>query len=444
MAEPDRKARKRLRDLHARLGSGNEGERASALRKIDAWLRKYGKSWNDVPELLRVENARASQAHADPRDAEASEPVGTTVTPLDVVRYLLEDYVMLESHEYIAVACWVVHTHLYDRFMVTPRLVLTSPVRSCGKTTMLDVVSHMVARPEKSDNITAAAIYSAVDEDRCTLLIDEADNLELSAKGALRAVLNSGHRQGGSVMRLMGRRRRRFSTFAPVALATIGALTLPLMSRSIVIPMVRHDEARSLKRFSKADAADLDVAYGHIFVWARRVSLNPDPEMPGELRGRQADNWRPLIAVADACGPAWGDLARAAAVAFSKGWWEEDVIVVLLRHIRDVFDARGVDRLFSRILVQALNEIDDAPWSEWRGVRDDQQPRRLSQGELARLLRPFRIRPRTVWPMRTTSAKGYYRHQFEQAWRSYCDGQAADGTPSQPSVIRQLRSGAAS
>jgi hypothetical protein len=163
MAELDRKARKRLRDLHARLGSGNEGERASALRKIDAWLRKYGKSWNDVPELLRVENARASQAHADPRDAEASEPVGTTVTPLDVVRYLLEDYVMLESHEYIAVACWIVHTHLYDRFMVTPRLVLTSPVRSCGKTTLLDVVSHMVARPEKSDNITAAAIYSAVD-----------------------------------------------------------------------------------------------------------------------------------------------------------------------------------------------------------------------------------------------------------------------------------------
>jgi hypothetical protein len=107
--------------------------------------------------------------------------------------------------------------------------------------------------------------------------------------------------------------------------------------------------------------------------------------------------------------------------------------VVLLRHIRDVFDARGVDRLFSRVLVQALNEIDDAPWSEWRGVRDDQQPRRLSQGELARLLRPFRIRPRTVWPMRTTSAKGYYRHQFEQAWRNYCDGQAADGTPSQPS-----------
>jgi hypothetical protein len=439
MAEPDRKARKRLRDLHARLGSSNEGERASALRKIDAWLRKHGKTWNDVPELLHDETR--TSAYADPRDAEASEPVGTTVTPLDIVSAMLQDYVILTSHEYVAGACWIVHTHVYDQFMVTPRLVLISPVRACGKTTLLDVASHMVARPEKSDNTTAAAIYHAVDEDRCTLLIDEADNLELSAKGALRAVLNSGHRKGGSIMRLMGRRRRRFSTFAPVAMASIGALTLPLMSRSIVIPMARHNEARSLKRFDTADTAILDLVYGHLFAWAKRITLNLDPEMPSELRGRLADNWRPLIAVADACSPAWGVLTREAAVVFSKSYQEEDIIVVLLQHIRDVFDAHGVDRLFSRVLVRALNEMDDAPWSEWRGLHDDQQPRRLSQGELARLLKPFGIRPRSIWPLgHHNSAKGYFRHQFESTWRSYCDDtDAAGGTPSQASVIKRLR-----
>ena len=286
MADIDRRARNRIRDLHAMVGSSNPGERESAIRKVDEWLGKHRKTWNDLPELLHDET-RASEAQADPRDTSASEPESTTVTPLDVVRYLLEDFLLLEPHEYIAVACWIVHTHLYEQFMVTPRLVATSPVRACGKTTLLDVASYMVARPEKVDNITAAAIYSAVDEDRCTLLIDEADNLELT-KGALRAVLNSGHRQGGSVMRLVGRRRRSFSTFAPVAVATIGVLPLPLMSRSIVIPMARHDGARSLKRFDKADTADLDVAYGHILAWAKRIILNLDPEMPTQLRGRQA------------------------------------------------------------------------------------------------------------------------------------------------------------
>ena len=138
MADIDRRARNRLRDLHARVGSSNPGERESALRKVDEWLRKHRKTWNDLPELLHDET-RASEAHADPRDTSASEPESSTVIPLDVVRYLLEDFVLLEPHEYIAVACWIVHTHLYDRFMVTPRLVATSPVRACGKTTLLEL-----------------------------------------------------------------------------------------------------------------------------------------------------------------------------------------------------------------------------------------------------------------------------------------------------------------
>jgi hypothetical protein len=79
-----RSARKRLRDLHARLGSGNTGERESALRKIDERLRKQGKTWNDVPDLL-YDETRASASRADPRDADASERVGTNLTVLDVV-----------------------------------------------------------------------------------------------------------------------------------------------------------------------------------------------------------------------------------------------------------------------------------------------------------------------------------------------------------------------
>ena len=92
-----------------------------------------------------------------------------------------------------------------------------------------------------------------VHSERRTLLIDEADNLELSTKAVLRAVLNSGHRKGGSVMRFVNGQPRRFATFAPIALASIGALTLPLMSRCIRIPMVRHDGTRPLRRFDKAD-----------------------------------------------------------------------------------------------------------------------------------------------------------------------------------------------
>jgi hypothetical protein len=91
--------------------------------------------------------------------------------------------------------------------------------------------SAMCLRPLKSDSITAASIYHAVDREHPTLLIDEADNLGLAFNGPLRAVLNSGHRRGGKVTRYHGGHARSFSTFSPVAVAAIGTLPLPVMHR---------------------------------------------------------------------------------------------------------------------------------------------------------------------------------------------------------------------
>ena len=69
--------------------------------------------------------------------------------------------------------------------------------------------------------------------------------------------------------------------------------------------------------------------------------------------------------------------------------------------------------------------------------RTDQTPRRLSPDEMARLLVPFGIRPKTVWPPRRStrdrSVKGYHRKQFEAAWAAYCEG-----TPAQHGNVKYL------
>ena len=258
------------------------------------------------------------------------------------------------------------HTFVYHRFTVTPRLTLTSPVRGCGKTTLLELTEAVCARPLKSDHITAASLYHAVDHEHPTLLIDEADNLGLAVNGPLRAVLNSGHRKGGKVTRYVHGQARSFSTFSPAAVAAIGTLPLPVMHRSIIIRMERHDGRRVLKRLAKDDVdtkTDLDIAYRMIFTWARETELNSDPPMPAPLRNRPADNWRPLIAIADAFGPDWATRAREAAVIFAAEHEDEDAVVVLLRDIRDIFRLAGAD---------------DAMWSEWRGIHGDEQPRKLN------------------------------------------------------------------
>jgi hypothetical protein len=420
------------RDIAA-LGSSDPEERVNARRHIADLLARHRKNWNDLADVL------CSHSHA----AWACDPLSDDperVNPLALVHHLLEEYVALQPHQYIAVALWTLHSHVFDRFMVTPRLALRSPVADCGKTTLIDILSRLTARPEKFDAITTAALYRQIDETHPTLLIDEVDNLGLALQpnGRLRAVFNSGHRKGGTLAIWERGRTRKFSTFAPLALALPEMRGLPrtLNSRSIAITMERSP--RKLRRFdaNHPDPA-LDAAYGQILLWRREVKLDPNPEMAA-LRNRFADNWRPLIAIADSVG--WDEQARAAVATFAREYQDADAKILLLTDIRKAFDACGLDRMSSNALLDALHEIDDSDWREFRGTRGDQQPHKLRNSELAILLRDFAIRPRTIWPpnrtAKTKSAKGYRRSQFEEAWDKYC---ADDGTTAHPSTIKTLR-----
>jgi hypothetical protein len=373
-------------------------------------------------------SSSGSQAQAQPRPNVA-----------DLVFYTIAKYVELTEHQAIAVALWIVHTHVFDQFMVSPRLALISPVKGCGKTTLLDLAQLLVARGKRTDSITPAAIYHLVDSEHATLLVDEADNLETASDKLLKAILNAGHRRGATRLHMVRGQLRSFDIFAPMALASIGFLPSTLLHRSVLIAMRRA--TGPLKRF---DALDFDtqqvfhIVRREIEQWANSVNLATDPALPASLRNRPADNWRVLISVADACGEGWSERAREAAVAMTGGCTDEDHGVVLLTDIRCIFDRLRLDRMASEHIVRELLAIEDGMWSEWRGLKDDQQPRKLSQGELARLLAPFAIKPRTVWPLRRTpsskSKSGYYRRQFEETWAAYCE----PDTPTQPNNVTYL------
>jgi hypothetical protein len=282
-----------------------------------------------------------------------------------------------------------------------------------------------------------------MDRERPTLLMDECDNQDLLTNSTMRSVMNSGHRYDGTINRFWDGEIREFSTFSPMALATIGILPLPLMHRSVVIHMERspHGPIRFDPKTIPNQKMDCDIVYGEVFKWAKQCKLNLDPPLPEQLTNRPADNWRPLVAIADACSPAWGEAAREAAIALTKHQ-DEDFGVILLSDIRDIFNRTTADRLPSKVIVEALNDMSDAPWSEWRGPKGDQYPRKFTQGQLATMLSAFGIRPRTIWPSRRSvaikSSKGYLREQFEAASAAYCDD---GGTPSQPSNVRHLKAG---
>jgi hypothetical protein len=428
MAPPPPKIAKRMRGLHALIGSLNAAEAASARAKLLKLLAEHSLSWNDLPEVIAAADAddcmRARAKASSGSGAPNASDMAPVVNVFDLVLYLIERYISATASERVAATLWVLHTHVFDRYMVTPRLALLSPIEGCGKTTFLILLEALARKPWRSDDVSPASIYYQVGRDpQTSFLIDEGDNLGLLQNQFLRRVFNSGHRRGGNVSRFIDGRPRKIPTFAPLALAAIGMeLPRPLLHRSILVDMQRPPPDAVFEQLDETDPA-LPAARDQIEKWARTCVLSRHPATPTELRNREADNWRVLLAIADSLGH--GEAARAAAIALTSGRSDEPVGVTLLKDIRDVFDAEGVDRIASVNLVAALLALSEGRWNEYRGLKDDRPARKLNQNSLAEALRPFGIYPRPLWPRgprepETKPARGYLRIQFEAAWAAYC------------------------
>jgi hypothetical protein len=155
---------------------------------------------------------------------------------------------------------------------------------------------------------------------------------------------------------------------------------------------------------------------------ARAYEATEPPEM---LNDRASDNWAPLFAVVAVAAPArLLELERAARILSGGDRVEEESLAVrLLGDARRIFYQRGEDRIASADLVEALNAEEEAPWRTYRRTG-------LTQHELAKLLRPFDIRPVTVWLSGGRTAKGYKREDFEGVWTRYLSP-----NPSGPSEV---------
>jgi putative DNA primase/helicase len=216
---------------------------------------------------------------------------------LDEIRDALSRYLVLPEGCAETLTLWVVHTHAYECFGHSPRLAITSPEKGCGKTTTLDIVGELVARPLPTSNATTAAVFRTVEMASPTLLIDEADTF-LRDNEELRGILNAGHRRGGSIIRTVGEDHepRQFSTWAPAAIAMIGRLPDTLADRSVSISLRRKKPTERVQQFRSDRCLDLKNIARKIAKWVadnREVLAAADPDT-GTLFNRPADNWRPL------------------------------------------------------------------------------------------------------------------------------------------------------
>src|SRR6516225_881443 len=222
-------------------------------------------------------------------------------------------YVVMPEEDALIVALWALHSYVFDVFMCTPRLCLTSPEKRCGKTTLLDVIGCLVNRALSTADITGPAIFRTVEKARPTILFDEADNtFGRGGKAADSAcdilkIFNSGHRHGGRALRTVGDdfEPRAFSTHSPAVIALIGNLPGTLADRSIHIRLRRKHAGDRVEQFRIGRTEDLQRLARQARRWCednRSILVESDPEIPEVLFNRVADNWRPLLAIAEAAG----------------------------------------------------------------------------------------------------------------------------------------------
>ena len=235
----------------------------------------------------------------------------------------------------------------------------------------------------------------------------------------LRGILNSGHAWANAfVTRCVGddHEPRVFSTWCAKAVALIGNLPETLEDRSIVVRMRRKAPDENIERLRLGRLRrELKQLRRRIKRWVQdhlEELKKTEPAVPAELNDRQADNWRPLLAIADAAG--WLETAQQAARVLAAGMDESETAeaVLLLADLHDLFEERGVDRLPSKEVVTALIEHEDRPWAEYRRGKP------LTAVGLARLLRPFGVRPRLLWS-EGGAFRGYDRADFKDVFERW-------------------------
>lgn len=346
------------------------------------------------------------------------EPVGGGPLLAELERTFAR-FVALPEGAATALALWTVHAHALDAAFCSPLLVLTSPERRCGKTTTLKVLGTLVPRSLPAASISPAALFRGVEKFRPTLLLDEADTAFRESE-ELRAVVNAAHDRAGAVtLRTVGdtHEPRAFSTWCAKAIALIGKLPGTLADRAIVVPMRRRRREEPIERLRLDRLSEIEPLRRQAWRWAQDhlgALREVDPDVPTELHDRAADNWRPLLAIADAVGGRWPSEARKAALLLSGGddGDEDAPAVLLLADLRALFAERGTDRLATDDILAALTRQDDRPWPEWRRGKP------LTARGLARLVGRFDVRPRQLW-MGEGKVRGYELAQFTDAFARY-------------------------
>jgi hypothetical protein len=198
-------------------------------------------------------------------------------------------------------------------------------------------------------------------------------------------------------------------------------IPVTMRSRCLLSPLDRMPAHVKVAEFDANDLTAHQTLQRKTMRWRNdhidRLSL--DPMMPASIKTRNADNWKPLFAIADlATRGDFASMIRALAVAETQRLQVSKMSesTLMLGDFRDIFDVAGGPAVFSRTVKEKLDALEDRPWVKQGIMLTGISPRKISD-----LLEPYGIEPKRV-EINGQRGRGYERKDFERAWALYLDG----------------------
>jgi len=242
---------------------------------------------------------------------------GNTPDPVEVyleTERLLDGYIDFRDEGTSDVlALWAMGTYLYPLFEAFPYMGLMGP-KGSGKTKTLSIVAKLAFNARVSSNMSPASLFRVVQATRGMLGIDEAERLSNSkdpVAADLRLLLNAGYKRGSPAIRCEGDDHKvvEFEVYGPKMIASIRGLEDVLESRCILINMLRTAGPKGNLVVSEYGEGWARARHGLYCFALQHFTGVRDCYLRGAgaegLNNRQAELWRPLLAIAtylDDCG----------------------------------------------------------------------------------------------------------------------------------------------
>lgn len=391
-----------------------------------------------------AEKKKPKQTRQEPKQVAEPEWTETVdgVVLLNDIATQISRFMVMKPAQLVAVSLWIFVTYVFEVFDLCAYLELKSPTKQCGKTRLLEVAESLSCRARSSSGISPAALFRVIESEKPTLILDEQE--DLADKPELLQILNAGYRVGGTVTRCGGPNNtdiQTFSVYCPKAFASIKGLPETTASRCIAIELQRKHRGEKTEnwRVRHVKSEEFESIRRRARRWATDNTQGlrlAEPEVPQAIANdRQQDNWRALLAVADAAGGDWPRLARDAAIALSEAVEDsEQASLMLLGDVRNLFSETGADAFSSAELQKELVALESKPWGDWRRGKP------ISANAIARLLRDFKIFPTKFRDGTSKEFRGYPLSLFNDAFTRYLPSNAVSTVSvSHPVEVDDLR-----